>query len=558
MFSRRWIVVFLGLANPKLNQYLIDEVLTLRDMDAVWTIIAGTVLLSLFSLVVGTVTDLASSQFSLRLDLDVTNLFYRHALGTSPQRSDSKDRVGDMASRMMETHNVTNFLTHEPLTIATNVVSLLMYAGILLTYDSQLAMLGLASLPIVLGVRLAYRPRLKRVYAKMFDLSRRNQSLITEQISNIATIKAAAAEEHMSRRLQENTIANSVARRKQQLESMAIDGIITTSMSVISTAALWVGVKAAAAGTISIGEVVAVNAYVGSLVGPCIALAGCFGSIEGFKVSLRRVMEKFSTRQDDNPSEALVKHNLPLRGKIRCDRIGFRYSEDTPWVLDDINLTIYPQQIVAIVGRSGCGKTTLANLIAGNLKPSTGRVFFDDFDSENLSVRCRRRQIGLIMQESRLFAGTIATNIAFADDSPSSEQIADAAVQAGAAGFVDGLPARYGFFLAEGGLGLSGGQKQRVSIARTLYRAPRIVIMDEATSALDAESESMIMRNMKDILKGRTAIIIAHRLSTVRYADRVIVLDEGRIVEDGIHASLLKKNGYYAQLFGSQIESGAA
>ena len=128
----------------------------------------------------------------------------------------------------------------------------------------------------------------------------------------------------------------------------------------------------------------------------------------------------------------------------------------------------------------------------------------------------------------------------------------------GAAGFIDGLPARYNFFLAEGGLGLSGGQKQRVSIARTLYRAPRIVIMDEATSALDAESESMIMRNMKDILKGRTAIIIAHRLSTVRYADRVIVLEEGRIVEDGVHAGLLKKNGYYAQLFGSQIESGAA
>jgi ATP-binding cassette subfamily B protein len=214
--------------------------------------------------------------------------------------------------------------------------------------------------------------------------------------------------------------------------------------------------------------------------------------------------------------------------------------------------------VIAIVGESGCGKTTLAKLIAGNLSPTSGRLAFDGFEHDLLSHYSRKQQVQMVLQENSLFSGTIKENIAFCDIAPDDDKIVQAAFSANALDFVKGLPGHFDYYLSEGGLGLSGGQKQRISIARTLYKEPKILILDEATSALDSESETSVLRNMQEVFSGKTVVIIAHRLSTIRNADRILVMDAGRIVEDGSHAVLLKNGQRYYELFKNQVEAGAA
>jgi ATP-binding cassette subfamily B protein len=296
--------------------------------------------------------------------------------------------------------------------------------------------------------------------------------------------------------------------------------------------------------------------YVSQMIKPSLLLSGTFVIIGRFITSLDRILEFLQKRQEQPVSGVLATHSFRLKGKIRLENVSFRYDEQSPWILHELSFTIYPNQVVAIVGRSGGGKTTLANLIAGNLKPTTGRIFFDDFDSSFLSSSALRHQIGFIMQENKLFAGTLAENIAYFDDISEADDVQLAAGRSGIAEFIQSLPLKYGYRLAECGIGLSGGQRQKISVARTLYRSPGIILMDEATSALDAESESTLVENMKEVLQGKTAIIIAHRLSTIRNADRILVLEEGKLVEEGGHTDLLNRSGVYSELFQAQLRAG--
>ncbi|HEY0192807.1 MAG TPA: ATP-binding cassette domain-containing protein, partial [Kofleriaceae bacterium] len=257
----------------------------------------------------------------------------------------------------------------------------------------------------------------------------------------------------------------------------------------------------------------------------------------------------------EDDETAAVRPEIPFDGAITARDLTFAYGDGTP-VLRGVSFEIKSGQTIAIVGRSGSGKTTLAKLLHGALRPTSGELFFDDQDSRSLSLPAIRRNVGIVLQDSQLFAGTITENIAYGDDRPELARVQDAARLAAAHDFIMSFPARYNTYLAEGGLGLSGGQRQRVSIARALFRSPRVLIMDEATSALDGESERAIIANMPDILRGRTGIVIAHRLTTVKHADRILVIDDGQIVEDGSHDELVAKRGLYHSLFDRQFHQG--
>ncbi len=249
---------------------------------------------------------------------------------------------------------------------------------------------------------------------------------------------------------------------------------------------------------------------------------------------------------------AAKKHAATLEGKIRFERVSFRYSENDPWILNDINFTVYPGQVVALVGKSGSGKTTLANLLAGDFETSTGKIFFDHYDKAFMDLNYLKSQIGYVRQNNDLFSGSIESNIAFKDDSPNSKLLDFAKKYSFSEEFLSELPQGGATHLAEGGIGLSGGQKQRVSIARVLYTHPKILLMDEATSSLDSESESEIVKYIRELAKDRTTFLIAHRLSTIRDADVIFVLDGGTLVQQGTHNQLIRAEGVYKEMFQEQ------
>ena len=243
-----------------------------------------------------------------------------------------------------------------------------------------------------------------------------------------------------------------------------------------------------------------------------------------------------------------------LAGEIELVDVGFRYGgSQAPPILDGITLRVEPGQTIAIVGRSGSGKTTLVKLLAGLLEPTSGTIRYDGVDLSTVDYRTLRRHVGVVLQESYLFEGTIAENIALGEERPDTDRVAWAARAASAHDFVDRLPLGYETRVGESGLRLSGGQQQRISIARALYHRPPILLFDEATSALDSESERAVKESMDELFEGRTSFVIAHRLSTIRDADRILVLDRGRLVEDGTHEELLARQGLYYYLASQQL-----
>jgi subfamily B ATP-binding cassette protein HlyB/CyaB len=296
----------------------------------------------------------------------------------------------------------------------------------------------------------------------------------------------------------------------------------------------------------------------GSVMTPLMGLVGVWDELHETLVSMERLGDVLELESEQKPEDVPAKVLLPdLKGDIRFENVYFRYGgKETPYVLENINMAIQADSTVAIVGHSGSGKTTLAKMLVGFYFPTEGKIYVDGYDMHMLDIEYYRAQIGYVMQSNLLFSGTVSENIAIGDPNPDPRRIADVARLADAHGFVSNLPLGYEQVVGERGIGLSGGQIQRICIARALYRDSKLLIFDEATSALDSESESHIQMNMRKILKGRTAIIIAHRLSTVMHADRILVLYDGAIVEEGTHQELLEKKGMYFHLVQKQISSG--
>jgi ATP-binding cassette subfamily B protein len=297
----------------------------------------------------------------------------------------------------------------------------------------------------------------------------------------------------------------------------------------------------------------------GSALAPVMGLIGLWGQLQEVAVAMERLGDVLDLEPEQKPQQIESRIVLPsLKGDIRFDNVFFRYGgNETKFVLESIRFSIEPGQLVAIVGQSGSGKTTLAKLIAGFYAPTEGTIYVDGYDMNLVEKEYYRAQLGYVMQNNLLFSGTVAENIAAGEENPDRRRVLEVAKLADAHGFISGMPLGYEQILGERGMGLSGGQAQRLCIARALYHEPRVLILDEATSALDSQSESNILRNMQDVLKGRTAVVIAHRLSTIMNADKILVLYNGSIVEEGRHAELIDRRGMYQQLVQKQMMSAA-
>jgi len=539
-----------GLVSPLFMQVVIDKVLVHKSMSTLDVLAFGLITISVFEALLGGLRTYVFSHTTNRVDVELGARLFNHLLGL-PLAYFQARRVGDSVARVRELENIRNFLTGNALTVAMDMFFTLVFFAVMLTYSPLLTLIVFISLPCYIALSVLVTPVLKARLDEKFRRSSENQSFLVESVTGIETIKSMAVEPLMQRRWEEQLAAYvSSAFKASNLSSSANQ--VASLISKLTTAALlWFGARLVIGGDLSVGELIAFNMLSGRVSGPVLRLAQLWQDFQQVRLSMDRLGDILDNRAESGVSAGQASMP-PVKGEVVFDRVVFRYRADGPEILRGLSLTAEAGSVIGIVGPSGSGKSTLTKLIQRLYSPERGRVLIDGMDLSVLDPASLRRQIGVVLQENMLFKGTVRDNIAFASPGMHFDQVVEAAELAGAHEFILELPQGYDTELGERGNGLSGGQRQRIAIARALVTNPKILIFDEATSALDAESESIIHGNMHKICKDRTVFIIAHRLSAVRIAQRIITVEKGTIVEEGSHDELLQQDGRYASLWRHQ------
>ncbi len=535
-----------ALVSPLFFQVVIDKVLVHRSLSTLDVLVVGLLAIALFETALGILRTYLFSHTTNRIDVELGARLFRHLLAL-PMAYFQARRVGDSVARVRELENIRNFLTSSALTLVIDLFFAFVFLAVMFFYSPLLTAIVLGSFPFYIAISAGVTPLFRRRLDEKFHRGAENQAFLVESVTGIETLKAMAVEPQMQRRWEEQ-LAGYVAAsfRVLSLGNTASQGVQLVS-KIVTASILYFGAKLVIDGGLSVGELVAFNILAGRVSAPVLRLAQIWQDFHQARLSIQRLGDILNTTAE--PTYTAGRARLPtIRGGIRFDQVMFRYRIDGPQVLHDVSFEVPAGQTVGIVGPSGSGKSTFAKLVQRLYVPESGRVLVDGMDLAMADPAWLRRQIGVVLQENVLFNRSVRENIALADPAMPMERVIAAARLAGAHDFILELSDGYDTIIGERGSTLSGGQRQRIAIARALVADPRILIFDEATSALDYESERIIQQNMKEIAKGRTVLVIAHRLSTVRTMDRIVTLERGRVVEDGTHDALIKTGGRYASL----------
>jgi len=547
-----FFVQIFALVTPLFFQVVVDKVLAHKGYSTLFVLVAGMAVIGLFDVVLQYLRTYALSHTTNRIDVELGQRLFAHLLRLPLSYFETRP-AGQTVARVRELETIRNFLTGQGLFSTIDLVFAFVFVAVLLAYSWKLTMIVLASVPIYLAIGFAVRPPLRELIKEKFNRGAASQQFLVEAIVGIHTIKAAAVEpimraqweERLAAYVQTSFLATLLGARGQNAVQY---------MSKLTTAALLLfGAKAVIDGELSVGALVAFNMISAQAVQPILRLSQIWQDFQQVQISIDRLGDILNAPPEPAP---LARVALPApRGAIELRHVTFHYRPNAPNVLKDLSLRILPGEVVGVVGPSGSGKSTLAKLVQRLYLPSEGQVLLDGADLSQVDPAWLRRHIGVVLQESLLFNRTVHENIAFANPAMPRAHVIEVARLAGADEFIDKLPEGYDTMIEERGANLSGGQRQRLAIARALATNPQILIFDEATSALDYESERVIQRNMRRIVKNRTVIIIAHRLAAVRGCQRIIGMVDGRIVETGTHEELLKRpGGLYAHLWGLQSQ----
>jgi ATP-binding cassette subfamily B protein len=490
---------------------------------------------------------------SERISADLRVKTYSHLLGLSLDWF-GRRRTGDLMSRVgKDTEGINLFLSVNLIEFLANALLLVLTGAVLLWIDPWLTLVTLAPFPLILWVVYVVRERLRRGFEEADTAWSDMTSVLADAIPGIRVVKAFAQEDRERARFREaNDLV--VAANDRVNVVWAFCGPLIAYLNEMGLVVVWAaGAWLVFGGSVTVGTLTAFLAYISRFYGRIESMIRMVPATQRAAASARRIFEVL----DSVPTVAEASRPIRpgrLRGRIEIDHVHFRYGPRE--VLRGIDLVIEPGEMIGLVGRSGSGKSTLANLVCRFQDPSSGTIRIDGTDLRQLAVDDYRRSLGVVLQEPFLFFGSVAENIAYGrPDAPRNEIVA-AARAAGAHEFILGLPAGYDSRVGERGTGLSGGERQRISIARALLVDPAILILDEATSSVDARTEAVIQSAIDRLVTGRTTIAIAHRLSTLRRADRIVVLDGGSIVEVGTHERLLADGGAYAHLHRAQSQAG--
>ena len=548
------VLQLLNLAQPLLLQQIFDKVIGQQNLDTLYTL--GLILLavSLFQGILGAVRTYLFADTTNRIDISLGGEVIQHLLRL-PLRYFDRRSVGELQTRIAELGNIRNFLTGNLLTLALDAVFSVIYIAVMVVYSGILTVVTLGVIPLYLGLTLVASPAIRGQLRKAAEKNAETQSLLVEALNGVQTIKAQNAENSVRWRWQRSYSSF----MSESFRSLLI-GVSTGTTSqflnqLTGLLTLWVGAFLVIKGDLTIGQLIAFRIISGYVIGPLLNLATSWQSFQSVALSIERLSDVVDAAAEGSANEA---DQLPLpaiAGEVSFENVDFRFGELGPLAVNTVSFQVQPGSFVGVVGRSGSGKSTLMKLLPRLYEPVAGRILIDGYDIAKLQLGSVRRQIGIVPQDSLLFEGSIRDNITLTAPDASSDEIMAAAKVACAHDFIMDLPDGYATRVGERGSGLSGGQRQRIAIARAVLQKPNLLILDEATSALDYLTEREVCLNLKHAFAGSTVFFITHRLSTIRSADQILLMDRGCLVEMGTHQQLLDLQGRYYALY-TQQESG--
>ena len=546
-----FVVQLFALANPLLIQVIIDKVITQRSLDTLQVLGIALVVVTLLEGVLGSLKTFLFSETTNRIDqrlgAEVIDHLLRLPLGYFDKRP-----VGELGSRIGELEKIRNFLTGQALTTLLDACFSVIYILVMVVYSWLLTLIALAVLPIQVGLTLIGAPLFRRQYRQAAEANAKTQSHLVEVLTGIQTVKSQNVE-MVSRFSWQEFYAGYINRSFEK----TISGTVLSQTSQVlqklsQLMVLWVGATLVLSGDLTLGQLIAFRIISGYVTQPLLRLSSIWQNIQELKVSFERLADVIDTPQESNEVDKAKVPLPPIEGAVNFENLTFRFRPDAAPVLKDVNLQIKAGTFVGIVGQSGSGKSTLMKLLPRLYAPEEGRILIDGYDIDKVELYSLRRQIGIVPQDPLLFSGTISENIALTQPDVGSDEIVMAAKLADAHDFIMELPSGYSSPVGERGASLSGGQRQRIAIARTLLSNPKLLVMDEATSALDYETERKVCDNLLDNLNDRTVFFITHRLSTIRRADRIVMMHDGAVVEQGTHDELMALRGRYYALYRQQ------
>ena len=557
VFIASLFIQIFGLITPLFTQLILDRVVVQRSELTLFAVGLGLLIFSLFRVAITGLRQYLLDHTANKVDLALIVAFVRHTLRL-PLSFFENRYVGDIISRVQENRKIQRFLSGEALSILLDLMTVFIYVGLMFWYSWKMALLTLVIVPPFVLLALIATPFLQRKSREIFNALATESSYLIEALNGVRTIKSTAVEQTV-RWHWEDLLGKEVKTNfSQQIISNRLQFFSNTIEALVTTALLWFGAYLVIHNQLTIGQLVAFNMLLGNIIQPFQRLTVLWNQLQEVVIAVERINDVLDSEPEEDLQQQ-IRQSLPeIKGNIRFEKVTFRYHPEGDMnVIENLSFEVKAGQMIALVGRSGSGKTTISKLVLGLYPATDGKIFIDGQDITSISLRSLRHQIGVVDQDTFLFGGTIRENISLSHPGVNLSEIIESAKLAGADDFIKKMPMGYETQIGEGGGTLSGGQRQRIAIARALLGNPKLLIFDEATSHLDTESERIIQKNINGILKGKTSLIIAHRLSTVRNADLILVLDKGVLIESGNHQELMANKGHYYYLNHQQLNLAA-
>ena len=567
------VIELLGLATPLLTQVIIDKAIPQNSLSSLQVMVIGLAGIGLFEAVLGTLRMFLFSHTARRLDLSLSSQLFRHLVHL-PLAFFEARRTGDTVANVQELENIRQFLTGTSLTVVLDALFVVVYLAVMVAYSPLLTLTSLAVVPLFIVLIVGATPLLREWLNESFNRRADSQSFLLETVTGIHAVKAHTAQ-RPTRERWEGLFARYVNTSFRADTLGNIDGHIAEFLTHVSEILiLFIGARLVIQQQFTIGSLIAFQMLSAKAIGPILRLAQLWEDVQRVLLSVSRIGLILNTTPEETAEAGLVLP--PLQGQITFDRVTFRYptaeeagpavpkgdqkqqpglTQEKEPVLRGVSFTLEPGMFVGVVGRSGSGKSTLSKLVQRLYQPQSGRVFVDGLDIKGANLSSLRQQIGVVLQDDFLFNGTVFENITFGKPDVTLERVIEAAKNAIAHDFIMELPQGYETPIGERGTGLSGGQRQRVALARMFLSEAPILILDEATSALDAQTERQVLANLHRFAQGRTLLLLTHRYSMLKAADKILVLEKGALAEQGSHAELMQAKGIYAVLYQQQQDA---